>query len=281
MIKIPTQTMDKIKMIDKYNDMNGYIGNTFQTLIESALVDKILDFDLNILQELNESLQTQVNYNEKMRKMFVPLYENVSINSRENSNNQFWNKVSNTLGTKIDMKILYEVETIEGDSAEETEKQPDIDENNNPIQRDEQGNVIPQITPEQEFQLNLAQTDQKFVTLTVFNYINELLNIIINIKENVYTSEAEDKIGLYEQLELYESYLEVLSDIIFVTDINTVYYTYCNIAIEINSLLDKYLISTKITDINSKTSSKSDKQNAIQDLIDNKESQEDAEEEML
>ena len=75
-------------------------------------------------------------------------------------------------------------------------------------------------------------------------------------------------------MEQYETYLQILNELIFVMDINTVYYNLTNIIVELNALFDKYLIATKIKVLNS-DSTKDAKKEAEHSLKDNAESNDD------
>ena len=122
--------------------------------------------------------------------------------------------------------------------------------------------------------MELAQTDNKFATLVTYNKIVEVLKTVESIKENIYSSDTEDELDLYNQLEHYQTYLEILNELIFVMDINTVYYNLTNIIVELNALFDKYLIATKIKVLNSDSNNDSKKE-AESTLKDNAESNED------
>jgi hypothetical protein len=160
-------------------------------------------------------------------------------------------------------------EQIEGDGevAQHDDEEPQEG------QEDQEGQE-PQLQPEQVLQMELAQTDNKFATLVTYNKIVEVLKTVESIKENIYSSDTEDELDLYNQLEHYQTYLEILNELIFVMDINTVYYNLTNIIVELNALFDKYLIATKIKVLNS-DSNKDSKKEAESTLKDNAESNED------
>ena len=109
---------------------------------------------------------------------------------------------------------------------------------------------------------------------STYNKIVETLRTVEAVKENIYSSETEDELDLYNQLEQYETYLQILNELIFVMDINTVYYNLTNIIVELNALFDKYLIATKIKVLNS-DSTKDAKKEAEYSLKDNAESNDD------
>ena len=68
---------------------------------------------------------------------------------------------------------------------------------------------------------------------------------------------------------MYRDYLNILSELIFVMDLNTVYYNFTNISLEVNNLLDKYLVSTKLKSLNNPKISENDKKEIINTLKDN------------
>lgn len=123
-----------------------------------------------------------------------------------------------------------------------------------------------QLTPDQNLQLELAQTDNKFVTLVLYDKIVQLIGSIDVIKDNISSNQTEDEMDFIDSLEKYKTYLEILNELIFVMDINTIYYNVATIHIEVNDLMDKYLERTKIKKIQSKDSTNQDKQDAIEDL---------------
>lgn len=123
-----------------------------------------------------------------------------------------------------------------------------------------------QLTPDQNLQLELAQTDNKFVTLVLYDKIVQLIGSIDVIKDNISSNQTEDEMDFIDSIEKYKTYLEILNELIFVMDINTIYYNVATIHIEVNDLMDKYLERTKIKKIQSKDSTNQDKQDAIEDL---------------
>ena len=126
-----------------------------------------------------------------------------------------------------------------------------------------------QITPEQQLQLELSQTDNKFMTISLYDRINELMDTIGTILDNVSSSKTEENLDLFTELNQYKDYLEILAELIFVMDLNTVYYNFTNISLEVNDLLDKYLISTKVKTLNDKDTSPQTKKDIIDDLRQN------------
>ena len=65
---------------------------------------------------------------------------------------------------------------------------------------------------------------------------------------------------------LLQEYLNILLELIFVMDLNTVYYNFTNISLEVNDLLDKYLISTKVKTLNDPKATPDVKKDTIDDL---------------
>jgi hypothetical protein len=230
-----------------------------------------LDKDPEVISALNESFQ-KVNFIKETLKK-----NEEYINSIEESDSAnidlsctFWGKIENSLGKKLNI-------VIEGASPEQIEGDGEVAQHDGEEpqegQEDQEGQE-PQLQPEQVLQMELAQTDNKFATLVTYNKIVEVLKTVESIKENIYSSDTEDELDLYNQLEHYQTYLEILNELIFVMDINTVYYNLTNIIVELNALFDKYLIATKIKVLNS-DSNKDSKKEAESTLKDNAESNED------
>lgn len=152
--------------------------------------------------------------------------------------------------------------------------QPQVDENGNPVQPQIQ------ITPEQQMQIELAQTDNKFMTITLYDQINDLIDTIDTIRDKTSSSKTEENLDLFDLLSKYQNYLKILSELIFVMDINTVYYSFTSAQIEINDLLNKYLVSTKIKVLNDEETSVQDKKNIVDDLKQNYLSQSETDQEI-
>lgn len=267
-------------LLDEINEASNYFGSGFEQMIFNSIERNLLDKDPEVISALNESFQ-KVNFIKETLKK-----NEEYINSIEESDSAnidlsctFWGKIENSLGKKLNIVIEgASPEQIEGDgevaqhadeeSQEGQEGQEDVEQ-----QEGEEGQEQ-QLQPEQVLQMELAQTDNKFATLVTYNKIVEVLKTVESIKENIYSSDTEDELDLYNQLEHYQTYLEILNELIFVMDINTVYYNLTNIIVELNALFDKYLIATKIKVLNS-DSNKDSKKEAQSTLKDNAESNED------
>ena len=63
-------------------------------------------------------------------------------------------------------------------------------------------------------------------------------------------------------------------------DINTVYYSFTSCQVEVNDLLNKYLVSTKVKLLNSDDTSNQDKKNIVDDLKQNYLSQSETDDEI-
>lgn len=258
-------------LLDEINEASNYFGSGFEQMIFNSIERNLLDKDPEVISALNESFQ-KVNFIKETLKK-----NEEYINSIEESDSAnidlsctFWGKIENSLGKKLNI-------VIEGASPEQIEGDGEVaqhdDEEPQEGQEDQEGQEQ-QLQPEQVLQMELAQTDNKFATLVTYNKIVEVLKTVESIKENIYSSDTEDELDLYNQLEHYQTYLEILNELIFVMDINTVYYNLTNIIVELNALFDKYLIATKIKVLNS-DSNKDSKKEAESTLKDNAESNED------
>ena len=261
-------------LLDEINEASNYFGSSFEQMIFNSIERNLLDKDPEVISALNESFQ-KVNFIKETLKK-----NEEYINSIEESDSAnidlsctFWGKIENSLGKKLNI-------VIEGTSPEQIEGDGEVaqhaDEESQEGQEEQEGQEgqEPQLQPEQVLQMELAQTDNKFATLVTYNKIVEVLKTVESIKENIYSSDTEDELDLYNQLEHYQTYLEILNELIFVMDINTVYYNLTNIIVELNALFDKYLIATKIKVLNS-DSNKDSKKEAESTLKDNAESNED------
>ena len=261
-------------LLDEINEASNYFGSGFEQMIFNSIERNLLDKDPEVISALNESFQ-KVNFIKETLKK-----NEEYINSIEESDSAnidlsctFWGKIENSLGKKLNI-------VIEGASLEQIEGDGEVaqhdDEEPQEGQEDQEGQEgqEQQLQPEQVLQMELAQTDNKFATLVTYNKIVEVLKTVESIKENIYSSDTEDELDLYNQLEHYQTYLEILNELIFVMDINTVYYNLTNIIVELNALFDKYLIATKIKVLNS-DSNKDSKKEAESTLKDNAESNED------
>lgn len=261
-------------LLDEINEASNYFGSSFEQMIFNSIERNLLDKDPEVISALNESFQ-KVNFIKETLKK-----NEEYINSIEESDSAnidlsctFWGKIENSLGKKLNI-------VIEGASPEQIEGDGEVaqhdDEEPQEGQEDQEGQEgqEQQLQPEQVLQMELAQTDNKFATLVTYNKIVEVLKTVESIKENIYSSDTEDELDLYNQLEHYQTYLEILNELIFVMDINTVYYNLTNIIVELNALFDKYLIATKIKVLNSDSNNDSKKE-AESTLKDNAESNED------
>lgn len=258
-------------LLDEINEASNYFGSGFEQMIFNSIERNLLDKDPEVISALNESFQ-KVNFIKETLKK-----NEEYINSIEESDSAnidlsctFWGKIENSLGKKLNIVIEgTSPEQIEGDGevAQHADEEPQEGEEGQEGQEQ-------QLQPEQVLQMELAQTDNKFATLVTYNKIVEVLKTVESIKENIYSSDTEDELDLYNQLEHYQTYLEILNELIFVMDINTVYYNLTNIIVELNALFDKYLIATKIKVLNS-DSNKDSKKEAESTLKDNAESNED------
>ena len=258
-------------LLDEINEASNYFGSGFEQMIFNSIERNLLDKDPEVISALNESFQ-KVNFIKETLKK-----NEEYINSIEESDSAnidlsctFWGKIENSLGKKLNI-------VIEGASPEQIEGDGEVaqhaDDESQEGQEGQEGQEQ-QLQPEQVLQMELAQTDNKFATLVTYNKIVEVLKTVESIKENIYSSDTEDELDLYNQLEHYQTYLEILNELIFVMDINTVYYNLTNIIVELNALFDKYLIATKIKVLNS-NSDKDSKKEAQSTLKDNAESNED------
>ena len=258
-------------LLDEINEASNYFGSSFEQMIFNSIERNLLDKDPEVISALNESFQ-KVNFIKETLKK-----NEEYINSIEESDSAnidlsctFWGKIENSLGKKLNIVIEgASPEQIEGDGevAQHDDEEPQEDQEGQEGQEQ-------QLQPEQVLQMELAQTDNKFATLVTYNKIVEVLKTVESIKENIYSSDTEDELDLYNQLEHYQTYLEILNELIFVMDINTVYYNLTNIIVELNALFDKYLIATKIKVLNSDSNNDSKKE-AESTLKDNAESNED------
>ena len=255
-------------LLDEINEASNYFGSGFEQMIFNSIERNLLDKDPEVISALNESFQ-KVNFIKETLKK-----NEEYINSIEESDSAnidlsctFWGKIENSLGKKLNI-------VIEGTSPEQIEGDGEVAQHADEEPQEGEEGQEPQLQPEQVLQMELAQTDNKFATLVTYNKIVEVLKTVESIKENIYSSDTEDELDLYNQLEHYQTYLEILNELIFVMDINTVYYNLTNIIVELNALFDKYLIATKIKVLNS-DSNKDSKKEAESTLKDNAESNED------
>lgn len=288
--------MEKI-MIPNYIKNNYCFNDTFQEMIENSI--ELRSQTLN-----EESIISLNNIFKKMDTRHQAIEESLQIMSTPTNSIKFWDNILESGNLNQQQKdsiksikaILEDAsnnaaptknikkEAIEGDGED-----PNVDDNmsgdqgdqGDGQQTDDQGNPIdpnaegsdgdpqmdqPQLDPEQVLQLELTQTNNKFVILSLYDKINELLDTIDVILETVSSSKTEENLELFDSLKLYQNYLYIISELIFVMDINTVYYTFTNISLEVNDLLDKYLISSKVKVLNDERSSHQEKKTALRDL---------------
>ncbi len=278
-------------LLDEINEASNYFGSCFESMIFNSIEKNLLDKDQKVITALNESFQkmTYIKNTLKNNEKFIQNLEE-SDSANLDLSCTFWGKIEKSLGKKLSIVIEAD-ESAEASQQEQVKRKPkreQIEGDGESVDSDEQGqgqegqegqenqdpNQEQQLEPEQVLQLELAQTDNKFATLITYNKIVETLRTVEAVKENIYSSETEDELDLYNQLEQYETYLQILNELIFVMDINTVYYNLTNIIVELNALFDKYLIATKIKVLNS-DSTKDAKKEAEHSLKDNAESNDD------
>lgn len=255
-------------LLDEINEASNYFGSGFEQMIFNSIERNLLDKDPEVISALNESFQ-KVNFIKETLKKNEEYVNSIEESDSANIDLSctFWGKIENSLGKKLNI-------VIEGASPEQIEGDGEVAQHADEESQEGQEGQEQQLQPEQVLQMELAQTDNKFATLVTYNKIVEVLKTVESIKENIYSSDTEDELDLYNQLEHYQTYLEILNELIFVMDINTVYYNLTNIIVELNALFDKYLIATKIKVLNS-DSNKDSKKEAQSTLKDNAESNED------
>lgn len=292
------------RVINKLNEASGYFGDSFKDMVLHAIEENTKSIKKDSLKVLEESIKRSSDKRAAIEENEITILKHFKDGKMIFESN-FYNE---DIGPKsfIDklkiarpdymshFSILREEEepqepapspeasskhgAIEGDGEEVTDDTVDTDQAadpNNPEEPQE-----PEMDDEQKLQLELAQTDSKFVTVVLYDKIVELLGSIRTIKENMSASKTETELDMYLTLEKYESYLEILNELIFVMDLNTIYYNVVNITIEVNDLLNKYLISTKVKVLNDKNSSNEEKDKATEDLKINNDNSEDTNEEI-
>lgn len=292
------------RVINKLNEASGYFGDSFKDMVLHAIEENTKSIKKDSLKVLEESIKRSSDKRAVIEENEITILKHFKDGKMIFESN-FYNE---DIGPKsfIDklkiarpdymshFSILREEEepqepalaqeasskhgAIEGDGEEGTDDTVDTDQAadpNNPEEPQE-----PEMDDEQKLQLELAQTDSKFVTVVLYDKIVELLGSIRTIKENMSASKTETELDMYLTLEKYESYLEILNELIFVMDLNTIYYNVVNITIEVNDLLNKYLISTKVKVLNDKNSSNEEKDKATEDLKINNDNSDDTNEEI-
>lgn len=290
-IVIPNYVEEKIS---KLTESSLHLGDNIRELIENSLSLKAQNLNENDVSSINNIFMgmdiRRTSLVESIQEMKTPVSNSL----------KFWDSIIETANLPADYidkinkikSVLEEAaekpankEQIEGDGED-----PNTDDNVPPgqpqegegeVTTDEQGNQIdpatgeiiqpalPEPTPEQLLQLELAQTDNKFMAIVLYNKMGELITTIDTIMNTVSSSKTEENLDLFQQLELYQEYLNILLELIFVMDLNTVYYNFTNISLEVNDLLDKYLISTKVKTLTDPKTSPDVKKDNIDDLRNN------------
>ena len=297
------------RVINKLNEASGYFGDSFKDMVLHAIEENTKSIKKDSLKVLEESIKRSSDKRAIIEENEITILKHFKDGKMIFESN-FYNE---DIGPKsfIDklkiarpdymshFSILREEEepqepeepapaqeasskhgAIEGDGEEGTDNTVDTDQAAEANPTDPQEPQEPEMDDEQKLQLELAQTDSKFVTVVLYDKIVELLGSIRTIKENMSASKTETELDMYLTLEKYESYLEILNELIFVMDLNTIYYNVVNITIEVNDLLNKYLISTKVKVLNDENSSNEEKNKATEDLKINNDNSEDTNEEI-
>ena len=281
--------------IPSYIRENYCFGDTFQQMIEESI-------NLRTQSLPPENIIALNNIFSKMDSKHRALEESIQIMSSPKTSIKFWNTIlesknlsdfernqinsikaileddsQNTQPTQSNSKPPKR-EAIEGDgedpNADDNSGQPSNSSNDQGGTDDQQdpndpNNLEASLQPDQVLQLELTQTNNKFMILTLYDKINELIDTIEVILDTVSSSKSEENLDLFESLKLYQSYLNIIAELVFVMDINTVYYNFTNISIEVNDLLDKYLIASKVKILNDDKSTPQEKKNVIEDLRQN------------
>lgn len=287
-IVIPNYIEEKIS---KLSESSLHLGDNIRELIENSLSLKTQDLNENDISSINNIFMgvdiRRTSLVESIQEMKTPVSNSIkfwdSIIETSNLSKDYINKINKIKSILEDQAPIKPAkkEPIEGDGED-----PENDLNGTPPQdgvqqTDEQGNpidpdtgevlppVAPEPTPEQLLQLELAQTDNKFMAIVLYNKMGDLITTIDTIMDTVSSSKTEENLDLFQQLELYREYLNILLELIFVMDLNTVYYNFTNISLEVNDLLDKYLISTKVKTLNDPKATPDVKKDTIDDLRNN------------
>lgn len=290
-IVIPNYVEEKIS---KLTESSLHLGDNIRELIENSLSLKAQNLNENDVSSINNIFMgmdiRRTSLVESIQEMKTPVSNSL----------KFWDSIIETANLPADYinkinkikSVLEEAaekpankEPIEGDGEDpntDNNVLPDqSSEGDGEVTTDEHGNQIdpatgeiirpalPEPTPEQLLQLELAQTDNKFMAIVLYNKMGELITTIDTIMNTVSSSKTEENLDLFQQLELYQEYLNILLELIFVMDLNTVYYNFTNISLEVNDLLDKYLISTKVKTLNDPKTSPDVKKDTVDDLRNN------------
>lgn len=275
-IQIPNYINEKIMKLDKH--FGGIVEETIQTGI--AIQASILNED-SVAAINNIFRKKDINYNaiqESLQEMSTPNKNRIGfwqsiLEANSNIDPIYEKGIKNIIS-------LIEADTnipnaIEGDGEEPTDPNPtkassgDQEPQEGQEEQSDQGSPEQQLSPDQLLQIELAQTDNKFLTIVLYDKIIELMGTIDTIKDSVSSSKTEENLDLFEELMMYYDYLNILSELIFVMDLNTVYYNFTNISLEVNDLLDKYLVSTKLKALNDPKTNEKDKNEIIDTLRDN------------
>ena len=278
-IQIPNYINEKIMKLDKH--FGGIVEETIQTGI--AIQASILNED-SVAAINNIFRKKDINFNaiqESLQEMKTPNKNRIGfwqsiLEANSNIDPIYEKGIKNIISLiEADTNIP---NTIEGDGEEPTDPNPTKDSSEDQEQQEgqeeqagqaNQGSPEQQLSPDQLLQIELAQTDNKFLTIVLYDKIIELMGTIDTIKDSVSSSKTEENLDLFEELMMYYDYLNILSELIFVMDLNTVYYNFTNISLEVNDLLDKYLVSTKLKALNDPKTNEKDKNEIIDTLRDN------------
>jgi hypothetical protein len=260
---------------EKIMNISNHFGEIVENTIYSSIQDKMETLSEDSIIAINNIFKRKdIQYKaieESLKEMSEP----------KNKRIQFWESIleSNNLpensknGIKKIISILEDEtpEHIEGDGEEPVDPNPVENPEEENTDQDDSANQEepPQLTPDQILQIELAQTDKKFMSIVLYDKIIELINTIDTIKDSVSSSKTEENLNLFEDLMMYHDYLNILSELIFVMDLNTVYYNFSNISLEVNDLLDKYLISTNVKILNDPKTSEKERNEITNTLKDN------------
>ena len=293
-------------LVNSLYEASGFLGTAAKDLIINSIDRNLSNLSENSINDLNNIFRNKAKEYEARRISIQEMTSPEAFVDKEETNTNFWAKLAIALSENEDyqekiknLKIITEERApIEGDGEDpdaedqtdpqqaqdaggdqdpsmdpdNQDAQPQVDENGNPIQ--------PELTPEQQMQVELAQTDNKFMAITLYDQINDLIDTIDTIRDKTSSSKTEENLDLFDLLSKYQNYLKILAELIFVMDINTVYYSFTSAQVEVNDLLNKYLVSTKVKVLNDKETSVQDKKNIIDDLKQNYLSQSETDQEI-
>lgn len=288
-IVIPNYVEEKIS---KLSESSLHLGDNLRELIENSISLKAQDLNESDISSINNIFMgvdiRRTSLIESIQEMRTPVSNSIkfwdSIIETANLPKDYINKINKIKSileeTGEDQAPIKPTkkESIEGDGEDPENDIDGTQPQDGEQQTDEQGNpidpdtgeilppVAPEPTPEQLLQLELAQTDNKFMAIVLYNKMGDLITTIDTIMDTVSSSKTEENLDLFQQLELYQEYLNILLELIFVMDLNTVYYNFTNISLEVNDLLDKYLISTKVKTLNDPKATPDVKKDTIDDL---------------